>query len=161
MGQHSYLQHHTKLLQMSGSAHDYISNIYFQRVMQYAENTNFNFHKVLICIDKFKDTMSANAAARTIQIVLKSNFDDQIEVKEVPISDGGEGFLESVQLALSYKSGTSFAQSPGTLERIEIEAVGPFANQAPRQTSFLLDHETNTAFLEVAAICGLELVPKE
>ena len=78
----------------------------------------------------------------------------------MPISDGGEGFLESVELALSYKSDTSFAQSAGTLERIEIEAAGPFVNEASRQTSFLLDHESNTAFLEVAAICGLELVNK-
>ena len=91
-----------------------------------------NFHKVLICIDKFKDTLSANEAAKTIQIVLKSNFDDQIEVKEVPISDGGEGFLESVELALSYKSESSFAQSAGTLERIPLEVVGPFVNEAPR-----------------------------
>jgi len=27
--------------------------------MAYAENKNLNFHKVLICIDKFKDTLSA------------------------------------------------------------------------------------------------------
>ena len=76
--------------------------------------------------------MSANRAAQTIQVVLKSNFDDQIEVKQVPISDGGEGFLESVELALSHKSGTGFAQLPGTLERVPIEVVGPFANEAPR-----------------------------
>ena len=80
-------------------------------------------------------------------------------MKQVPISDGGEGFLESVELALSHKSGTGFAQSPGTLERIPIEVVGPFANEAPRASTFLLDHETNTAFLEVAQYCGLELVP--
>ena len=77
--------------------------------MQYAENKNLNFHKVLICIDKFKDTMTANAAADTIQIVLKNKFHDQIEVREVPISDGGEGFLDSVQMALSHKSGGSFS----------------------------------------------------
>ena len=64
-----------------------------------------------------------------------------------------------MQLALSHKSGTTFAQSPGTLERIPIEVVGPFANEAPRESAFLLDHESNTAFLEVAALCGLELVP--
>ena len=38
--------------------------------MQYAENKDLNFRKVLICIDKFKDTLSANKAAKTIQIVL-------------------------------------------------------------------------------------------
>ena len=64
--------------------------------MQYAENKDLNFRKVLICIDKFKDTLSANKAAKTIQIVLQNKFNDQIEVREVPISDGGEGFLESV-----------------------------------------------------------------
>lgn len=77
--------------------------------MAYAENRSINYHKVLICIDKFKDTMSANEAAKTIQVVLQSKFDDRVEVREVPISDGGEGFLESVALALSHKSGTSFA----------------------------------------------------
>jgi len=39
--------------------------------------------------------------------------------------------------------------------------VGPFASEAPRETSFLLDHSTQTAFLEVAAICGLQFVPVE
>ena len=34
--------------------------------MQTAQNSNLNFHKVLICIDKFKDTLSANQAAQTI-----------------------------------------------------------------------------------------------
>ena len=77
--------------------------------MQYAENRDLNFHKVLVCIDKFKDSMSANQAAKTIQIVLQSKFSDQVEVREVPISDGGEGFLESVEMALSYKTGGSFA----------------------------------------------------
>ena len=38
--------------------------------MAYAENNDLNFRKVLICIDKFKDTLSANRAAKTIQIVL-------------------------------------------------------------------------------------------
>lgn len=88
--------------------------------MAYAENKNLNFHKVLICIDKFKDTLSAQTAAQTIKIVLKSKFDDQIEIKEIPISDGGEGFLQSVELALSHESGTTFSQAPGTLERIPI-----------------------------------------
>ena len=95
--------------------------------MAYAENRSINYHKVLICIDKFKDTLSANDAAKTIQVVLQSKFDNQVEVREVPISDGGEGFLESVGLALSHKSGTSFAQSPGTLERVPISVAGPFA----------------------------------
>ena len=81
-------------------------------------------------------------------------------MREVPISDGGEGFLESVQTALNHKSDSSFSQSPGTLEKIPIEVVGPLPNEAARQSAFLLDHESNTAFLEVAALCGLELVPK-
>ena len=77
--------------------------------MAYAENRSINYHKVLVCVDKFKDTLSANDAAKTIRVVLQSKFNDQIEVKEVPISDGGEGFLECVEMSLSHKSDTMFA----------------------------------------------------
>ena len=44
--------------------------------MAYAENRSINYHKVLVCIDKFKDTLSATDAAHTIQVVLQSKFND-------------------------------------------------------------------------------------
>ena len=70
---------------------------------------------MLICIDKFKDTMTATDAAGIIKKELKSLFDaakTDLIVDEVAISDGGEGFLDCIHLA-----------KPG-LERIPIEVKG-------------------------------------
>ena len=61
---------------MRTTGQSWIYNIYWQRVMAYAENRSINYHKVLVCIDKFKDTLSATDAAHTIQVVLQSKFND-------------------------------------------------------------------------------------
>jgi glycerate kinase len=58
--------------------------------------------KVLICIDKFKDTITATDAAGTIKSELKLLFKAEkmdLQVDEVAISDGGEGFLDCIHLA--------------------------------------------------------------
>jgi glycerate kinase len=55
--------------------------------------------RILVCIDKFKDTMKAQVASSLIEQTLlneaqETNLD--ITVTKVPISDGGEGFLECI-----------------------------------------------------------------
>ena len=57
--------------------------------------------KVLVCIDKFKDTLTAPDAAQTIKDVLKDKYGDDVEVQQVPIADGGDGFMDCIEVAKS------------------------------------------------------------
>jgi len=57
----------------------------------------------LVCIDKFKDTMRAQVASSVIEQTLigKAKLNSvELQVTKIPISDGGEGFLECIQMAL-------------------------------------------------------------
>lgn len=47
---------------------------------------------VLVCIDKFKGTLTQKDAIETIRNHLK----DKANVEHVSVSDGGEGFLETI-----------------------------------------------------------------
>ena len=55
--------------------------------------------RILVCIDKFKDTMKAQVASSLIEQTLLNEAHEKnldITVIKVPISDGGEGFLECI-----------------------------------------------------------------
>jgi len=57
----------------------------------------------LVCIDKFKDTMRAQVASSVIEqtLIAKAKLNSvELQVTKIPISDGGEGFLECIQMAL-------------------------------------------------------------
>ena len=55
-----------------------------------------------MCIDKFKDTLTAPEAVSTIKEVLKYKYANKVSVEEVPVSDGGEGFLDCIEMAKSH-----------------------------------------------------------
>ena len=69
-----------------------------------------------MCIDKFKDTLTAPEAVSTIKSVLESRFGEGISVEEVPVSDGGEGFLDCVEMAKS--------TGDDRVERVPVEVKG-------------------------------------
>ena len=55
--------------------------------------------RILVCIDKFKDTMKAQVALSFIEQTLLNEAHEKnldITVTKVPISDGGEGFLDCI-----------------------------------------------------------------
>ena len=56
--------------------------------------------KILIVCDKFKDTLKASEVAAAITSSLNASYGIQLQVTQMPISDGGEGFLESMELGL-------------------------------------------------------------
>lgn len=59
--------------------------------------------RILVCPDKFAGTLTASEAATSIANGW-SNFAPETKIQIVPISDGGEGFLDSVSLALGLAS---------------------------------------------------------
>ena len=85
--------------------------------MGYRPSLNPNFRNVLICIDKFKDTLSAPDAAATIESVLKDKYKSEVNIQSVLVSDGGDGFLDCIEVVKS--------SGQDKVERVPISVDGP------------------------------------
>ncbi|OEH93108.1 glycerate kinase [Bacillus solimangrovi] len=100
---------------------------------------------ILIAPDSFKGSLSALKAS----MIMKQAFLDEYEgshVEIVPMADGGEGTLETLIYATGGK-------------QISIEATGPLGETITTEYGILGDRKT--VVIEIAAISGLPLVPKE
>ena len=98
--------------------------------------------RVLIAPDKFAGTLSAVAAAAAIADGWRRTAPDDALV-EVPLADGGPGFVDVVHASLGG-------------ELLPLTVTGPVG--APVEASFVLVE--GTAYLETAQACGLHLVPE-
>lgn len=96
--------------------------------------------KAVIALDSFKESMKASLACQSVQNGLLSQ-DENIETLLCPLSDGGEGTLETLVEAMN-----------GTIQYYEV--CGPLFNliQAP------VGYVGNLAIIECAQVCGLELL---
>jgi len=101
--------------------------------------------KILLAPDSFKESMSAPTVCQSMENGIRKIFPDALIVK-MPMSDGGEGLLD----ALVESTG-------GTLHSVTV--MGPLREQVEAHYGFLGDQET--AIIEIAQACGLQLVPKE
>ncbi|MDI9506928.1 MAG: glycerate kinase [Bacillota bacterium] len=99
--------------------------------------------KVLVLIDSFKGTLSSS---RLGKIVTEELGKKGIRAEYFPISDGGDGFLETIVEAIK-------------TEPVLISAVDPLGR--PLYTYFLSDNENAAAYLEMAKTSGLNLLKKE
>lgn len=98
--------------------------------------------QILIAADSYKDCLSSVEVGKAIsQGVAKVVPDARMVV--MPVSDGGEGFLEAVRYAFGGEWITSRAHDP--LMR-------------PITTEFLYNQQTKEAFVETARTCGLSLL---
>lgn len=101
--------------------------------------------KVVIAIDSFKGCLASaeagKAAAEGVQAVYP-----QCETIVLPVADGGEGMLDLLIAATNGKSITLRAHDP--LMRLQDARYG-------------ISGDGKTAFIEMAAICGLPLIPKD
>lgn len=99
--------------------------------------------KILIAPDKFKGTLTAEAAARSIARGWRqARPADHLEM--LPISDGGEGFGEVLGLLLGAK-------------RRKVRTVD--AARRRRTIVWRWDPQTRTAVVESASVVGLSLFP--
>lgn len=101
--------------------------------------------KIVVAPDSFKGSLTQVEAAHIMEQGIRDVIPNSQVIKK-PMADGGEGTLDALL--------TAAPQS----ERIPIEVTGPLGDQI--QTSIgVINHDT--AVIEVAAICGLPLVPED
>lgn len=100
---------------------------------------------VVLAPDSFKGSLSAQEVALALQEGIRRVWPD-IETVMLPVSDGGEGFLENMKVA-----------SQG--EMVELEASDPLGRRI--KTGYLLMHEGQTALIEMARVSGLTLIDEQ
>ena len=99
--------------------------------------------KVLIAIDSFKGSISSIEGSEAISFGIKDVY-PEAEVVTLPLADGGEGTVETLVQATNGK-------------RVKKEVMGPLKEKVEAIYGILGDGKT--AVIEVAAACGLPLVP--
>ena len=99
--------------------------------------------KVIIAIDSFKGCLTSKEANEAAAEGIKNAYPDA-EVVEVPVSDGGEGYMEAFHAAIG-----------GRLEEVMVR--DPLMR--PVLAKYLLHNEM--AVIEIAQACGLTLLTKE
>lgn len=96
--------------------------------------------KVLSIIDSFKGTITSNELGSIISKVLRKK---QINADYLPISDGGDGFLDAIEKAVSTK-------------RFMVKVLDPLGRQI--ETYYLYDDVNRIAYVELAKSSGINLL---
>lgn len=99
--------------------------------------------KIVLIIDSFKGCLTSKEAEEAAAQSIQQAFPD-CKICCLPISDGGEGLLD---VLLNINKG----------EQITITAHGPLMEL--REAKYGLSGENKTAFIEMADISGLPLIP--
>ena len=99
--------------------------------------------KVVIASDSFKGSMTSSEVADVVSRSIKHV--DDVDIVKISISDGGEGFVQSI---LDVIDG----------EIIELDVVGPLGDEV--KACYGLTKDRKTAIIEVAATSGICLVPE-
>jgi len=101
--------------------------------------------KILLAPDSFKESMSATVVCQSMENGIRKVFPDALIVK-MPMSDGGEGLLDAL-----------IESTGGVLHTVSV--MGPLREHVSAKFGLSGDHDT--AIIEIAQACGLQLVPKE
>ncbi|WP_210081669.1 glycerate kinase [Pantoea endophytica] len=99
--------------------------------------------KIVIAPDSYKESLSALEVASAIEAGFREIFPEAEYVK-IPVADGGEGTVEAM-----------VAATQGNIVRLAV--TGPLGK--PVEAFYGLSGDERTAFIEMAAASGLELVP--
>lgn len=100
--------------------------------------------KIVVAFDSFKGCLSAREACDAAADGIHSVF-PKADVVKLPLSDGGEGLVECVRRMLP------------TVD-ISLSVHGPLMDIVP--CSYVMSSDGKTAYMEMAAACGLTLVPE-
>lgn len=95
--------------------------------------------RILVAPDSFKGSLSASAFCQIAEHVITEIHPDS-EVIKLPLSDGGEGFVEAFVVA-------------GLAEEIKLWVSGPLGKKT--KASFAWQVDTQTAMIEMAQASGL------
>lgn len=99
--------------------------------------------KIVIAPDSYKESLTALEVASAIEAGFRDIFPDASYVK-LPVADGGEGTVEAM-----------VAATQGKIVRLAV--TGPLGEKV--DAFYGLSGDERTAFIEMAAASGLELVP--
>ncbi|WP_318376946.1 glycerate kinase, partial [Enterobacter sp.] len=99
--------------------------------------------KIVIAPDSYKESLSALDVATAIERGFKEIFPDAEYVK-LPVADGGEGTVEAMVAATHGR-------------KVQVKVTGPLGE--PVAGFYGLSGDERSAFIEMAAASGLELVP--
>jgi glycerate kinase len=98
--------------------------------------------KIVIAPDKFKGSLSSREVCDIIERGIKSVIHD-CEIIKLPLSDGGDGFAETISKYLGAEIQLA-------------KVVDPLFNEI--DSSWLITESGNTAFIEMAKASGLQLL---
>ena len=98
--------------------------------------------KILIATDKFKDSLTAKQVCEGLQRGILRTF-PSAKIEILPLADGGEGTLETLQSVLGG-------------EFIECEVNDPLSRKI--KANYLWIKEKQTAIIEMARASGIELL---
>ncbi len=98
--------------------------------------------RVVIAPDSFKESLTATEVAEAIEIGFKQVFPDAVYIKK-PVADGGEGSVDALVTACSGS-------------KITLDVTGPLGRTI--SSFFGLSADKHTAFIEMAAASGIELL---
>ncbi len=101
--------------------------------------------KILITPQAFKGTYTAFEVAELMRHSILKAY-PKAEIVMLPISDGGDGFLD---VMLNIRQGT----------RYQSQVKGPLGSQVTATWAVL--KETSTAVIELSKVCGLAMVPAD
>lgn len=100
--------------------------------------------KYLLIPDKFKNSLASQGVidALTRGII---KVDKNVLIKSIQVSDGGDGFLDSID-------------STGNYQWTQVQSVNAYGN--PISSHYLLDSKNSSAFIELANTCGFSSIDK-
>ncbi|MBE7069420.1 MAG: glycerate kinase [Ruminococcaceae bacterium] len=101
--------------------------------------------KITVAMDSFKGSLTSAEAGEAVKHgILKACPDAEVTV--LPLADGGEGTLDCIA---PYIKG----------EEVRLKVMGPLGN--PVDSSYIYDHVSKTAYVEMAKASGLTLISQE
>lgn len=106
--------------------------------------------KVILAFDSFKGCISAAEACEAASEGIREKY-PHADIIEIPLSDGGEGLVNGLSIALS--------NTDKALKPVSIHAHGPLMET--RNATYAISCDGTTAYMEMAETSGLPLVPKE
>ena len=106
--------------------------------------TSTSKKKVLVAPDSFKGSLSASRVAHHVETGISRAFND-VEVIKRPLSDGGEGLVDSLVTSTGGRM-------------IQTKVTGPLGEQVEAFWGVLGDNKTGV--IEMAAASGLTLLPE-
>ncbi|CAG9314555.1 unnamed protein product [Blepharisma stoltei] len=109
--------------------------------------------RVLLAFTTFKDSMSAVEVCNVVEGKLLE-IDSSLKITKIPLSDGGEGFLHTVENAFCGIEGSQFRYG-------RLEAIDPLGNMRNAEYGILEMNGDSIGVIEMAAMSGIEFVPFE